>query len=203
MKRFLAFAFLVISFMMPAFALNTDAVKSAGFSQLTDPQKAEIISQIAKQAEQNNNATASSIVATAAALPSTPAKVAEWVDIGTKIGQAFGGAAKEVGVAVNDFVKTPVGQWTMAIIVWKFIGGAMVHVLGSIVVLIAGFGMMLYIMRRQFPTVYTYNYEKMSWLGRPQITSVKTSSMNSDQATGYIIVSFIIIVMSLIVLLTY
>lgn len=142
MKRFLTlFAFALAAMLtMPAYAgLSSDSVQSAGFSSLSEAQKAEVIKYVAEKSSGSD--------ATAGTGKTTSAQVSEWVDIGTKIGQGLGGAAREVGVVANEFVKTPVGQWTMAIIVWKFMGGVIVHVIGGLAVWLVGLTFVLYLQR--------------------------------------------------------
>lgn len=78
-------------------------------SNLTPTQKAEIQLQIEKLKTQK-----------------TPdekvAEAREWVELGTAIGQALSGSARELGIAVNEFSDTKVGQITTVLIVWKLIG---------------------------------------------------------------------------------
>lgn len=150
MKRFLftiAIA-LAAAFTMPVYAggINSNAVGSAGWDKLSEAQKADVLSSVAKAAEGSGLGSGAGAVATAVAT-STPQKVSEWVDVGTKIGQGIGGAAKEVGIAVNEFVKTPVGMAVMGIFVWKFMGGVIVHVVGGVLVWLFGFGFVIYLQR--------------------------------------------------------
>lgn len=129
MKIFRSLLFVVaVALSSHAWALNSNSVSSAGFDKLSDTEKAEIIKIVADKANAQGPA---------AAIP-TPEKVGQWLDLGPKIGQMIGGAAKEVGIAVNDFVKTPVGQLTMLLIIWKLIGASLIHVVGAFVVLVVG-----------------------------------------------------------------
>lgn len=54
-------------------------------------------------------------------------KLQEYALLGEQIARAIGAAAKETGVAVNEFVKTPVGKLTTFIIVYKLIGRDIMH----------------------------------------------------------------------------
>lgn len=163
MFRFLSALLVAAALLVPTIShanLTTDAVARAGFDKLTEQQKAELIKQIATQASPE--------VSTAI---STPQKVSEWVDVGTKIGQMMGGAAKELGVQVNEFAKTPVGQWTMALIVWKFMGSVIMHAFGGILVFVTGISFVLFMARRYTRGSVVYDPEKRDYLGR----SVKVS----------------------------
>lgn len=82
---------------------------------LTDVQRTELQAQAAKLAEANRNGRTN---------PPVPVvdQVDKWVDIGTKVGKGMAGAAKELGVVANDFIQTPVGKLTAALIFWKVAG---------------------------------------------------------------------------------
>lgn len=56
------------------------------------------------------------------ALPTTPEKAATWANVGTQVGKALGDAARELGSAANEFVRTPVGMMTAGIILYKYVG---------------------------------------------------------------------------------
>jgi hypothetical protein len=61
----------------------------------------------------------------------TVERMNQYVEIGKGLGSGIGAAAKELGVAVNDFAKTPVGKITMALIVFKVAGGQIIGILGG------------------------------------------------------------------------
>lgn len=135
---------------------------------LTDAQKAELV----KQAEAMKSTIAQE---------ETTEKIDKWVNVGERIGKMMGGAAKEVGIAVNDFVKTPVGQMTAALIIWNYIGSALVHV-------IAGFALLgLTVIGTRFayhvlsaPTI-EYDPENRDWRGRPRIKSYKPHALGDGE----------------------
>lgn len=111
MKNLIAVVMCMFAF--PAFA----AINNIDTNGLTEAQKAQLV----QQAEQMKNATPLD----------TANKVDQWVNIGEKIGKMLGGAAKEVGIAVNEFVQTPVGKMTAVLIVWNYMGSMIVHVLSG------------------------------------------------------------------------
>lgn len=49
----------------------------------------------------------------------TVEKLDQWSEISLKFAKAIGVAAKEVGVATNEFLGTPAGKFTAALILWK------------------------------------------------------------------------------------
>lgn len=56
------------------------------------------------------------------------ASAKEWAEVGSSIGKGLVATANEMGVAVNDFARTPVGKIAVALIVWKVAGGDIIHV---------------------------------------------------------------------------
>jgi hypothetical protein len=173
-----------------AFALNSNSVGQAGFDRLSESQKADIIKQVADQA---------SGTSAQGKIP-TPEKVGQWLDLGPKIGQMIGGAAREVGLAVNDFVKTPVGQLTMVLIVWHFIGSSIIHILGAFVVLIVG----TWAVRRYFSVErrIEYDTDKVDIFKRSRIASINYESVSSEMFFSKIVAQAAIIAAFVIILLT-
>lgn len=178
-------------------ALDANAVVNAGFNKLTESQKAAIIQQVAGNADKGD---AASPIASAV---TDPKQMNEWLDVGTKIGQMFGGAAKEVGLAVNDFVKTPVGMWTMAIIVWKYMGGVLVHLFGGIMVLTVGLSMTIWILNSRTSRTVKYDTTKTDWFGRSTVVSIERSNLSDDWTVGGWFMMAVVILVSLLVTFTY
>lgn len=108
MKYLLAIA-LLLTLQIPTFAAT------AQVSNLTDEQAAELELMGERMKSQNTNE-----------IP-TAEKLTEYAQVGEQIAKAIGAAAKECGVAVNDFVQTPVGKLTTFIIVYKLIGRDLIH----------------------------------------------------------------------------
>jgi hypothetical protein len=93
---------------------------AAEFNSLTEQQKLEILSQVQKATQENNvktkeeGITAERVVTT---IGKTIDNLPEFAEKGKAIGQGIAAAAKEVGVGVSEFMQTPVGILTTAIIV--------------------------------------------------------------------------------------
>lgn len=58
----------------------------------------------------------------------------EWAGIGKEIGLAFAETARSLSTETNEFIKTPVGQWTLFFIAWYLIGHKMWTILAGIVI---------------------------------------------------------------------
>lgn len=173
-------------------ALTTDSVSNAGFSKLSEAQKAEIIKQIANQAADKPSVTAPS-----------EEKVEKWVKIGSQVGQGLAGAAKEVGIAVNDFAKTPVGQLTMMLIVWHMVGGVMVHIFGGIMIWVVGLTFIHFMFKRAYPDKVTYSKEHKNIFGNFAIENVQRTPVQDDNAAGWLFAAGIVIVAGLITIFTF
>lgn len=69
----------------------------------------------------------------AATLPAAPKvtkeELSEWAAVSQEFAKAIGIAAKELGVAVNDFLNTPAGILTAGVIIWHTLGADIVKLL--------------------------------------------------------------------------
>lgn len=177
MKRIIAM--FVVLFAVNGYSLDTRSVDGAGFNKLTEQQQADIIKQVADKAAENKAFVVPSVV--------TADKVNQWVEVGQNIGKMFGGAAKEVGIAVNEFSQTDVGKWTMILIIWHYIGGAIVHVVSGLLVLIASILFIRYLINRQYTSDIEYNRELRNiFLNHPKV-KVKRRPVDDGNAALYAI----------------
>lgn len=109
---------LVLLIAAPAFG-------QVGTTGLSDVQKAELEMQAAKMREDNENS------------PQRALDTArEWSELGTGVGQALVSVSKELGMAADEFSRTPVGKITVAVIVWKVIGAEVVRKLSALLFLV-------------------------------------------------------------------
>lgn len=60
-------------------------------------------------------------------------KLSQWASLGQQFGAGIAQTAKELGVTANEFINTPVGRMVAIVIVWKLIGGALVHIIGGVI----------------------------------------------------------------------
>jgi hypothetical protein len=65
------------------------------------------------------------------AVPKTVDEAEKWANTGMNIAKALGAACKELSIGVNEFARTPVGQLTTLLIVWKVIGHELVNIIGG------------------------------------------------------------------------
>ena len=193
MKKFFAVILIAVSF--SAFAGNdSETVRNAGFARLSEAEKAEVIKMVADKA-------ASKDASVPAAL--TEDKVEKWVKIGSNIGQGLAGAAKEVGVAVNDFSQTPVGQLTMLLIVWHMIGAQLIHVFGGIMIWIVGIAIIRHMVARAYPSKITYSKEVKNVFGNYAVEKVEPMAIDDSNAAGWLFAYGIVLIAGLIAIFTF
>jgi hypothetical protein len=193
MKKFFAVILMAVSF--SAFAGNdSETVRNAGFARLSEAEKAEVIKMVADKA-------ASKDASVPAAL--TEDKVEKWVKIGSNIGQGLAGAAKEVGVAVNDFSQTPVGQLTMLLIVWHMIGAQLIHVFGGIMIWIVGIAIIRHMVARTYPSKITYSKEVKNVFGNYAVEKVEPMAIDDSNAAGWLFAYGIVLIAGLIAIFTF
>lgn len=191
MKKFFAIVALMFSF--NAFAgLTSDSVANAGFSKLSEAQKAEVIKQVADASSRVNSAS----------VPSEE-RVEKWVKIGSQVGQGLAGAAKELGVAVNDFSKTPVGQLTMVLIVWHMIGSVIVHIFGGLLIMTLGLSFIYFMFKRAYPDKVTYSKEHKNIFGNFVVENVQRTPVQDDNAAGWLFAAAIVILVGTVTIFTF
>ena len=135
--------------MLIAFAMLMSNVSFAGidkddlgdFNNLSDIQKAEIVSQIAEAKNLNKKYGANKI-------PDTPEELKKWVDVGTAVGKGLVATAREVGVEVNEFAKTGVGKLAIVLLIWKVMGSDVIHIVGGIMWFLIALPMWMYYFRK-------------------------------------------------------
>lgn len=186
--------------------LDTNAAAAAGFNKLSETEKANIIKQIAEQAAAKKDTPnlVQDLATTAAAdAKNAPEKVDQWLNIGERIGKMIGGAAKEIGVAVNEFVKTPVGLTAMALIVWHYMGGVIIHFVGGLLVLSVGLGFVVYFARRYRGETIEYDTEKKDVFGRSVVRKIDRRPMDGEVIFGFLCAAAAVIIAALVTMFTY
>ena len=191
MKKFFAAILMMVS--ISAWAGNdSDTVQAAGFAKLSEAEKAEVIKMVADKASQKD------------VMPTmTEDKVEKWVKIGSNIGQGLAGAAKEVGVAVNDFATTPVGKLTMMLIVWHMIGAQLIHVFGGVMIWIVGIAIIRHMVARAYPCKITYSKEVKNIFGNYVVEKSEPIAINDGNAAGWLFAYGIVLVAGLIAIFTF
>ena len=138
MKKFLMIAAM-------AFASLAATAQTVDTSGLTQQQIQELAAKAAEMKQPTNISAAVRQEAEA------------WGELGANMGKAVVGAAREVGVAANEFAQTPLGKVVVFLTIYKIAGNDLLGVLfGSITLLV---GTILAIWVAKTKAFYTREYE--------------------------------------------
>ena len=180
-----------VSGMARADVYSADSQMSQTFLQLTERQKTELVSRAATMQAANAYNTHND---------DSFQKVDKYSDIAVKLMKGLANGAKEVGIAANEFLQTPAGKWTLAIIVYKTMGSDLILFGTAMLIFISGFTFIIYLSRRLCKTTITYNTEIKNIFGNhPKIEVVKTP-LTGDNICLLTICSFLILFCTCIVL---
>lgn len=161
MKKLLAVLALMVS--TTVFAATQTSVD---VSKLTAEQKAQINKQIAELAAEPTNVSA------------TVRKEAEaWSELGANMGKAMVGAAREVGVAANEFSQTSLGKIVVTMVAYKIAGRDILGVVFGALILVFGYGLALWVVMTDRWSTVKYEYEPVFWgmFKKQRIVSISTA----------------------------
>jgi hypothetical protein len=136
-KNFLTFCVLALSFGTYAQSISVE--------NLTKKQIAELNQHVAEMKKDPSNVS-----------EKVRSEVEAWTDLGQNIGRATVGAAKEVGMAANEFATTPLGVVTTSIVVYKLIGKDIVNFFVGASMIFVGTLIGLWCSRRRYVRQYEY-----------------------------------------------
>ena len=162
MKKILAI--LALTLASTAFAQNQPVID---VSKLTPEQVAQINRQVTEMANQPTNVSAN------------VRKEAEaWGELGANMGRAMVGAAKEVGVAANEFGQTPLGKVVVFLAVYKIVGQEILGVVIGSLILIVGYSVALWLLVTRRWSEVKYEYSPVLWglLNRKRVIACKTDN---------------------------
>lgn len=167
------FAFVVAAIMATsAMAVEVDT------RDLTDAQKAALQAQIEQlKTEKSDPQNISKTVRHEAEA---------WGELGGNMGKALVGAAKEIGVAANDFAGTSLGKVTVGVVIYKLMGKDIVSMITGGFILIFGFAMSTWIITTRRWSKVQYEYIPVLW-GAFQRRRVVSSDTDGDVVVGKLI----------------
>lgn len=169
MKKFLTAALIAVMAVATT-AYGNQTTSQVDVSQLTPAQVAEIQ---AKVAEMN---------------PSTAVKISselrqetsKWAEMGAGVATAMVAASKELGMAANDFVSTPLGKGVAIIIAYKVVGRDVLGVLIGVPVLVFSYGLAMWVVTtRRWYDGTEYVQKPVLW-GLYQKSYVSKINMDSN-----------------------
>lgn len=162
------------------FSMSAHAAIDVNTAGLTPSQKADLV----KMAEQMREQQASPVIAKSEDIADT---VGKWANVGEQFGKMIGGAAKEVGIAVNEFLKTPVGIMTAGLIIFNYVGGPIIHVTLGLLIFAVGMTLVTWFIRRSTAMKVEYDLTKTNWFGNHPVKSEVRDELTEAQL---VIISF-------------
>jgi hypothetical protein len=121
---------------------------------------------------------------------STVDNAREWVDLGKGLGSGLASTAKELGVAANDFVKSPVGEVSMFLLVWHYMGDQLLGLFKGIMLLAVFLPYATYLARKTFGKFVTVKNAK----GDERVAFAGYDYQKFDTPWGLLFVSCVIII---------
>ena len=134
--------------------------------------------------------------------PSSTDTAERWVQIGANIGQMMGGAAKELGIAVNDFSQTTLGEVTMVMIIWYVAGKTILHIVGAFVFLVFTQCSLVYLRRwyARSQSIIIYDTNKTNIFGNHPLVKIETPRIDGGEVFLWSLAHFVTICISIAIL---
>jgi hypothetical protein len=168
----LVIMFFLFSIQVQAHA--SSASTTVDLTELTEAQRLQIMQKTLELKTENQNTVSAPAVQ----------KVAEWASLSQQFGMALAQTAKELGITANQFVETPVGKMVAAIIIWKLIGGALVHIAGGAIFFLIASLIWLYLFRRLCLIASVKEVPGSRWFGlvhNKEYTYYDSDAVNSER----------------------
>jgi hypothetical protein len=175
MKKFLLIAALALSSAAMA-AGQSNPVDMSGLSK-------DQLLQLAQQAEAMKKETVKDPVSISANVRN---EAEAWGSLGANMGKAMVGAAKEVGIAANDFASTDLGKITVGLVAYKLVGKELISTFVGFFILIFGSVMALWMLLTKRWSDVRYEYVPVLW-GAFQKRRVLESKTSGDVLAGKLI----------------
>lgn len=121
-----------------------------------------------------------------------------WGTLGANMGKAMVGAAREVGVASNEFANTSLGKVVVGIVAYKVVGKDILGVIFGSMILVIGYSLAIWMMTTRRWSDVTYEYEPVLW-GMYKRQRVVKSHTDSDVVTSKVLGAGVLILLTTVV----
>lgn len=190
MKKFIAVLAIFIAtgsfaFVNPASAATKQS--SVDVSNLTAEQVAQINQKVSEMKQDPKNISAS-----------VRQEAEAWGELGANMGKAMVGAAREVGVAANEFSNTSLGQIVVGIVTYKVVGREILGVLFGSLTLLVGWSLAIWFFTTTKFSQVKYEYEPILF-GLIKRQRVKEVECNNDTAQMQVLLAGLTLVLSSVV----
>ena len=169
MKKYFIIVATVLCLISPAFAAQSQELSAATLAKLSSTEQKQILSLISNSSKTDVN------------------ELTKYAELGTVIGKALAGSARELGVAVNDFAKTDVGYLATVLIVWHFLGEDILHFTIALFILLIGLTVLWVLLDSQRGGSYQTINNKQQFV---------KGELTSDETVWYFIGLVILLIIS-------
>ena len=114
------------------------------------------------------------------------------------MGKAMVGAAREVGVAANEFGQTSLGKVVVGIVTYKVVGRDILGVIFGSVILVFGYGLALWLFITKRWSDVQYEYEPVLW-GMYKRQRVIKSHTDNDVVTTKVLAGGVLLLLTTVV----
>jgi energy-coupling factor transporter transmembrane protein EcfT len=180
--------------------------EASATQQVVDASKEKLAVELAKIEVSKAEAIAKAKEATIPTVPTSEKVMAasttaltvttQWAEAGKGLAVGIVSAAKEAGVAVNEFSTSPVGKITTGIIIWKMMGKDILAIITSVSILLLGVPFVWFVYSNV--QIISYKYEdKIGWFGRTyrqKTEVVKREGFEDFLVTAGMIISMIVLI---------
>lgn len=129
-----------------------------------------------------------------------PVKLTQWGQVAKEFSGALGIAAREMGVAANEFLGTPAGKLTAVVIVWNYMGSQLLGIAIGIPLIIFILWGGTRIIRSVFVESITYT-EVKTWYGTKRVPEKHEFDSISD-GNGWVFgLTIVAMILSTIIIL--
>ena len=189
MKKILAILALSVASSTFAFVKPASAAtqSSVDVSKLTPEQVAQINKQVADMQAQPTNISAN-----------VRQEAEAWGTLGANMGKAMVGAAREVGVAANEFGQTSLGKVVVGIVTYKVIGRDILGVIVGSLIIVFGYSLAIWIFTTKRWSDVQYEYEPVMW-GMFKKQRVVKSHTDSDVVTTKVLAAGMLLLLTTVV----
>jgi hypothetical protein len=123
-----------------------------------------------------------------------------WSELGSNMGKAMVGAAKELGVAANEFAVTPLGGVVVGITAYKIVGRDLLGVIVGSFILLFGYSVAFWLFLTRRWSNIQYEYKPILWGAFERRKIVKISSDSEDTQVRVVTGAIILAVSTIIAL---
>ena len=167
-KNFLAICFIVLSFGTNAQTINTENLSPEQISELN--QRVEEMKKVQPAVSEK-----------------VRTEVEAWTNLGQNIGRATVGAAREIGIAANEFAQTPIGIITTVVVVYKLVGRDILKTFIGLFIFLFGTAIGLYQFRRRYNRHYEYKPVLFGAFQRKKVVAEEMDTEDAERVIGLVV----------------